>query len=82
MSKQLRSVKYVRTDVVFVTFNDDEARKIIEEISRRYKVIKAVRSKVVKELYFVSIEGTAEGVEEYLRRDSVKWRKKDLVIFR
>ncbi len=82
MSTEIKNAKYVRTDVVFVTYNKDTASDIIKEITKKYKVLKVIRSKVVKELYYLSVEGKADNIDEYFRRDQIKWFKKDYIIFR
>ncbi len=82
MSTEIRNAKYIRTDIVFVTYDENIASNIIEEIRRKYKVLKIIRSKVVRELYYLSVEGKADDIDEHFKRSEVKWFKKDYIVFR
>ena len=82
MSTEIRNAKYIRTDIVFVTYDENIASNIIEEIRRKYKVLKIIRSRVVRELYYLSVEGKADDIDEHFKRSEVKWFKKDYIVFR
>ena len=71
----------VKTSIFFTTYDEREATEILNYIRSNYKVIEEQRSTVVKELYYVCVEGRADELEEYLR-NKVLWHKVDIIEFK
>lgn len=73
---------YIKTSVIYVTYNDAISNEILNTLSLKYKVLSFARSKVVKELYYVEVEGNVkEGMEEFLRNRTI-WYKVDVLEFK
>ncbi len=71
----------VKTSIFFTTYDEKEAAEILNYIRSNYKVIGEERSSVVKELYYVCVEGRASELKEYLK-DKVLWHKVDVIEFK
>ncbi|HDN75675.1 MAG TPA: hypothetical protein ENG05_00935 [Acidilobales archaeon] len=83
MSKLMGTKGTSRTDVYFVTYDEDTARRLVDVLMRNYDVIKYVRSRVVKELYYISIRGRVDKIRDYLSsNDKISWYKVDFIEFR
>ncbi|MCS7107995.1 MAG: hypothetical protein RMH77_03860 [Sulfolobales archaeon] len=73
---------YIKTSVIYVTYNDAVSNEILNTLSLKYKVLSFARSKVVKELYYVEVEGNVkEDMEEFLRNRTI-WYKVDVLEFK
>jgi len=71
----------VKTSIFFTTYDEKRAAEILNYIRSNYKVIEEERSTVVKELYYVCVEGKASELKEYLK-DKVLWHKVDIIEFK
>ena len=71
----------VKTSIFFTTYDEKEAAEVLDYIRSNYKVIEEERSSVVKELYYVCVEGRAGELKEYLK-DKVLWQKVDVIEFK
>ncbi len=57
-----------KTSIFFSTYDPNLAEKVLSEIRSKFRVLESSRSSVVRELYYVSIEGSKEReVTEILR---------------
>ncbi len=73
---------YVKTSILYMVYDDMLANEICGVISSRYKVLTTGRSKVVKELYFIEVEGNVkEDVEKFIG-DKTIWYKVDVLEFK
>ncbi len=72
---------YVKTAIFFTTYDESVATEILDRIKERYKVIESHRSKVLREIYYVAVEGNAKDVEDLLR-SRVEWFKVDVLTFK
>lgn len=73
---------YVKTSVLYMTYDEGLANGVREMISSRYKVLSFSRSKVVKELYFIEVEGNVKEEVEALIKDKPIWYKIDVLEFK
>ncbi|OYT50453.1 MAG: hypothetical protein B6U73_04045 [Desulfurococcales archaeon ex4484_204] len=84
MSSRAGIKGYVRTDVFITSYDEGSVNKLVSELKSRFNVVGVVRSSVVSELYYVSIEGDVVGeVREILKRyPEILWYKLDKVEFK
>jgi len=71
-------VKNVKTSVFFTTYEDDVAEGILNYLRSNYEVIEVHRSRVIGELYYVSMRGKHPEVSRALE-GRVLWLKVDVV---
>ncbi len=71
---------YVKTTVVFTTYDERVADEVIEHIKSKYKVLECLRSEVIKELYYLAVEGEAPEIADDIRH-KVIWVKADVLKF-
>ena len=72
---------YVKTTIFFTTYDEELARRILDEIAGTFKVLESKRSRVLKEVYYVAVEGDARSVENSLK-GRVNWYKIDVLEFK
>ncbi|MCD6085234.1 MAG: hypothetical protein J7J20_06835 [Desulfurococcales archaeon] len=70
-----------KTLIFFTSYSEDDAKKVLSYIKSRYKILEERQSIVVRELYYVSIEGRADELNELLK-DKVLWHKIDVIEFK
>jgi len=73
---------YVKTNIFFTTYDESVAAEIIDKIKSNYKVLEIVRSSVLNEIYFMSLEGNLSNEVEELLKDKVLWYKIDILEFK
>ncbi|MEM1982293.1 MAG: hypothetical protein QXD94_00100 [Sulfolobales archaeon] len=73
---------YIKTSILYATYDESLANEICNTISSKYKVISSNRSKVVKELYYVEVEGDVKRSMEELLRDKTIWYKVEVLEFK
>jgi hypothetical protein len=73
---------YVKTSIFFTTYDSSVANEIYGNIASKYKVLNYVRSRVVKELYFIEVEGNVKEFVEELLKGRVIWYKVDVLEFK
>lgn len=71
---------YVKTTLVFTTYDEKVANEVIEHIKSRYKVLECSRSEVIKELYYVAVEGEAPEIADDIKHEVI-WVKADVLRF-
>ena len=72
---------YVKTTLIFTTYDEENAKEIIEYLKTNHKVLEWRRSDVIRELYYVSIEGNVPSVADEIK-DRVIWVKTDVLEFK
>jgi len=72
---------YVKTTIFFTTYDENIAKDLMDKISKEYKVLESKQSRVLKEVYYVAVEGDARSVEDLLR-GRVNWYKIDVLEFK
>ncbi len=72
---------YIKTSVFFITYDEVLAKEICKAVELKAKLITFLRSNVIKELYFMEIEGNVKGSIEDILRDKVLWYKIDVIEF-
>lgn len=72
---------YVKTTIFFTTYDESIAKDIIDRIAKEFKILENKRSRVLKEIYYVAVEGDARSVEDLLR-GRVNWYKVDVLEFK
>ncbi len=72
---------YVKTTIFFTTFDENVAKDIMDKIAKEFKVLENKRSRVLKEVYYIAVEGDARSVEDLLR-GKVNWYKVDVLEFK
>jgi hypothetical protein len=77
VSDEVRS----KTALYFTTYDEKKAEDILHEISIRYNVIELKRSTIIKELYYVALEGRHPEISD-LVRNVASWFKVDVLEFR
>ncbi len=70
----------VKTALYFITYDEGKAEEILNEISVKYDVIESHRSTVIKELYYVALEGRHPEIADFVR-DTASWFKVDILEF-
>ncbi|MCD6279026.1 MAG: hypothetical protein J7J11_05045 [Desulfurococcales archaeon] len=70
-----------KTLIFFTSYSEKDAKKVLSYIKSKYKILEESRSIVVRELYYVSIEGRADELHEFLK-DRVLWHKIDIIEFK
>ncbi|MEM0361040.1 MAG: hypothetical protein QXY36_00620 [Sulfolobales archaeon] len=73
---------YVKTSIIYVTYDEVVANNLREEISARYKVLTFSKSRVVNGLYFIEIEGNFKDEVEKLIDGRAIWYKVDVLEFK
>jgi len=73
---------YVKTSVFFTTYDEKFVESVKNAISLKYKIITFTRSRVVKELYFIEVEGDVRDFIDNLLKDKVLWYKVDVIEFK
>lgn len=72
---------YVKTTIFFTTYDENIAKDIMDRIAKEFKVLESKRSRVLKEVYYMAVEGDARSVEDLLR-GKVNWYKVDVLEFK
>ncbi len=72
---------YVKTTIFFTTFDENVAKDIMDKIAKEFKVLESKRSRVLREVYYIAVEGDARSVEDLLR-GKVNWYKVDVMEFK
>lgn len=72
---------YVKTAIFFTTYDENVAKSIIDEIAKDFRILENKRSRVLKEIYYIAVEGDARSVEDLLR-GRVSWYKVDILEFK
>jgi len=72
---------YVKTTIFFTTFDENVAKDIMDKIAKEFKVLESKRSRVLREVYYIAVEGDARSVEDLLR-GKVNWYKVDVLEFK
>ena len=72
---------YVKTTIFFTTYDEDLAKNIMDKISKDFKVLEKRRSRVLKEIYYIAVEGDASSLDEFLK-GKVNWYKIDVLEFK
>lgn len=73
---------YVKTSVFFTTYDEVLANDIRKAVELNARLITFLKSNVIKELYFMEIEGNAKEFIEDLLRERVLWYKIDVIEFK
>ena len=71
----------IKTLIFFTIYDEEKAKKVLDYIRSKYKIIEEEQSTVVRELYYVSVEGRADELGDYLK-DRVLWHKIDVIEFK
>ncbi len=72
---------YVKTTIFFTTYDENVAKDIMDSIAKEFKVLESKRSRVLREVYYIAVEGDARSVEDLLR-GRVNWYKVDVLEFK
>ncbi len=72
---------YVKTTIFFTTYDENIAKDLMDKIAKEFKVLESKRSRVLKEVYYIAVEGDARSVEDLLR-GKVNWYKVDVLEFK
>lgn len=73
---------YVKTSIFFSTNNETLADEIRKYLELRFKLLTFTRSNVIKELYFVEVEGNVKEHVEELLSGKALWYKVDVLEFK
>ncbi len=71
----------IKTLIFFTVYDEEKAKNVLDYIRSKYEVIEEEQSTVVKELYYVNVEGRADKLGDYLK-DKVLWHKIDIIEFK
>ncbi|RLG85516.1 MAG: hypothetical protein DRO15_07400 [Thermoprotei archaeon] len=73
----------VRYNMYFVTYYDEEAKKVLEELKNmEISVINMMRSSILKEFYYITVEGSEnleDKLEERVKKITGCWVKVERV---
>lgn len=73
---------YVKTSIFFSTYSEVVADEIRKHLESRFKLLTFTKSNVIKELYFVEIEGNVKEYVEELLSSKTLWYKVDVLEFK